>query len=41
MESGDTAAYCLRQISGELPISVAILYRLSPFIASWLPNVCR
>ena len=26
---------------GEFPISVASLCRLSPFIASWLPNVWR
>ncbi|MGA3068137.1 MAG: hypothetical protein ABSF29_14935 [Tepidisphaeraceae bacterium] len=36
--SGARAAKCRRQISGEFPISMDILYSHSPFIASWQPN---
>jgi hypothetical protein len=39
--SGSKAAHCRRQISGEFPIKVLTLYNDSPFVASWLPKVCR
>jgi hypothetical protein len=36
---GDQCGAVPPEISGLFPISVAILYRLTPFTARWLPKV--